>query len=216
MNENAPIYSPIDANSQQRISKIEDFKTPQPISGLYHNVEPLVVRRDFSSFPHFCNVFVVKKSNPNYPRLTKIMNSLNRNEKLGPSIEFDLLSNVDTKITELNKKCYYFIDIRKEPSSYVNLSLKNFFEVPKMVRSLVCNQILDNVRGLWVFADSVQDIPTVLMSRSQWGLSEEEGLDLHYFVHKGCSKSPYCLPKKTKDNLIGFITTEKEGKIVEF
>jgi hypothetical protein len=196
---------------------ITDFVNPEPISGIYHNVERLVIRRDYSDFQHFCTIFVLGKSNPNYHRVIKLLAQLlteERQDKQG--LVFDLSNKLD--LSSLKKKSYYFLDLRAEPDLSVNpITLKNRDKVIENTIELTANDILNNTRGLIVFADSYTQVPNILYARSQWGLTQENGVELHQFIHKGSSKTTRSCPvKNDNDKLYGYITSENWAKIIEY
>jgi hypothetical protein len=207
---------------KDRIAKftpVTFFKDHLPLSPIYHNIEPFLLRRTANDFTSFCGLFVIKKNNPEYKRITNFINYFCENENHALGSSYNLIDRVHSEMQniDLKTKSYYIIDLRAEPDLSLNpIVFKNKEKVLPFVLNQICVNILNKVRGVIVFADSYQDIPVTLYSRSQFGLTEEKDVDLHNFVHTGSCKMYHSQPIKQDNKLYGYINCEMWPTLVYF
>jgi len=180
------------------------------------NVIPLIFKREPQSYMRQSTMFIVSKNHSEYNTLKKSIENWYIDCPKGHTIDIDCTSKFDD--TDFQSKCWYVIDLRKDKDTFKNLiNLTNFEKLPNFAQCRLSFNIYEKVKGLVIFADSIDDIPDTLKTQAVIGLTSGNTLSLFNLLRDGCSDSPNRnIPIKRDSTLAGFHRFEAAPTFVQF
>ena len=128
-----------------------------------------------------------------YSQLRELIHNWYLDVNAGKSFSLDMTSKLDYDDTV--PKCWYIIDLRAKPDqSFKNvITLKHWNSLPAFAQSRIIFELYEKVKGLVVFADKAEDIPSTIWTNAVWGLTYvEEGCsgNLNHFISNGVFLTP--------------------------
>ncbi len=186
---------------------------------LHYNVEPFILYRPLNLYQRWLAIILVKKNDPNYNHLQTFISHLTSTLDIGSSTSFTMLED-SSKFGSISKHKWYSIDLRDEQDS----SIKNLIQydtkkhqlITKWMKNLYFDKLYNKTKGLVIYADSLEDVPEVLISRSTFGLCTLSGKELAQFIFN-CTCKLLCenIPTNKENKIIGYINSHKWMKLVE-
>ncbi len=191
------------------------FKRPTPEGGVpaiaplhfdrYEmNVRPFVLPRTLDTYKHFVMVFEVALDDPRYPALYTFLEHWIKQTKLtiGKTHPIDLTNDTSKHhLQQLSNEKVYFCDLRAQKDPQCGLHLTVHPE--SWISDLTASTALDKYRGLIVFTDNVEHIPSCWLSKSIGGLTANNTIDS--FLKKGLGVQHNLQAIAEDDRLHGYI-----------
>ncbi len=184
---------------------------------LHLNVEPFVLFRQLNSFSRWLMIVCVKKTDKNYNNLQSFIKDLTTNLDSGNTINIDTTKEI-LKNNEISKYKWYTIDMRNDQDTTLtnNINIKFGDGVDTWYKSLYFDKIFNKCKGLVIYADSIDDIPCTMLSRSNIGLCTFTDLELTNFLYKCTAKYlENIIPVNNGNEIVGFVNAHKWTKLVK-
>ena len=191
-----------------------NIKYEAPFTSLYNDIQPFIMKRSIDEFPQFSSVFVVNKNHEQYQKLISFLNKICTGIST-ENIVFDINNKFD--LSKINKNKYYIIDLRKDKDTNIGSIQFNNIEY-NFVLHTYCIDILNNCKGIFCFADNIEDIPQVYYARNIFGLCDLDNKKLHEFIYR-CNSSKIFKttnPLKQDNRLYGILNGEMWAKYIVF
>ncbi len=162
---------------------VPTFYQQMQFTGIEYSVEPYMLNRPLTHFPHFCCILVVDKEDQSYPQALQLIKSFQLS--LGKGTEIEPTSKFDRNRYKQHNA--YIVDLRTNyDSEFESIRFKNCKD-EKLV-SAILETILDLSKGLIVLASNINDIPRVMYSRSHIGFTSKS--DIEQFLKYGSNFHP--------------------------
>ena len=186
-------------------------------------VRPFVFPRCIDTYKHFILLFVIKQSDPQYDELFSFLENWMKQTKfiIGSTQSIRMKHDLAPKdgstkhkngMDRLSPEKVYFCDLRKEKDIRCGLHLEPHPE--PWVTNQAASIALDRFRGLIVFADSIEQIPSCWVTKSIGGLTSESNIDP--FLKKGLGVR-HNITASTKENrLHGYIKMVRNAMMTSF
>lgn len=180
------------------------------------DVVPLIFKRDPSTYMRQTTMFILPKQHPEYINLKKSLENWYIDTTKGHTIDIDCTAKLDD--TDLQSKCWYVIDLRKDKDTFKNsLNLHNIEKLPDFVKCRLAFHIYEKTKGIVIFADAIEDIPYTLRTAAVIGLTHGKTKELFDLLRDGCTEVPNrSIPIKRDDSLGGYHRFEAAPTFVEF
>jgi len=188
-----------------------------PFDSLHLNVEPIVLFRPLNTFTRWLTIICVKKDNPNYNVLQSFIKDLTNNLDCGNKVNIDTTTTI-CKNNEISKYKWYSIDLRNDKDHSINNKIDiNFVDgIDSWYKTLYFDKIYNKCKGLVIYADSLEDIPSTMLARCNIGLCEYTGYNLANFIFKCTGKYPEnAIPVNVNKDIVGFVNAHKWTKLVK-
>lgn len=188
-----------------------------PFNAYCFNVEPFILFRPLSSFTRWLIIVCVPVSHPDYNKVQQAIREYTSSIDIGSSCKVNLQDSsiADTKV--ISKHKWYTLDYRTELDSKltnrIQLSMPD--GVPDWYNSLYVDKIYNKTKGLVIYADTLSQIPTNLLSRSIAGLCTLSGDSLRSFLDMGAAKRlDGVTPDNSEHKIVGYTNCNKWTKCV--
>jgi len=184
---------------------------------LHLNVEPFVLFRQLNSFSRWLMIICVKKTDKNYNNLQSFIKDLTFNLESGNTVNIDTTKEI-LKNNEISKYKWYTIDIRNDEDTTISnkINIKFGEGSDTWYKSLYFDKIYNKCKGLIIYADSVDDIPCTMLSRSNMGLCTFTDMELANFIYKCSAKYIENVnPENNKGEIVGYVNAHKWTKLVK-
>ena len=188
-----------------------------PFDSLHLNIEPFVLFRQLNSFSRWLMIICVKKTHKNYDILQSFINDLTTNLEKGNTVNIDTTKEI-LKNNEISKYKWYTIDIRSDNDTTISNKINiKFGEGSDLwYKSLYFDKIYNKCKGLIIYADSIDDIPSTMLCRTNMGLCTFTDIELSNFIYKCTAKYiENVLPQNNNDEIVGFVNAHKWTKLVK-
>ena len=180
------------------------------------DVYPLILNRSPTTYQHQASMFIVDKEHADYSTLLSILSNWYLDVQKGSRISIDCTAKLD--LDDLVPKHWYVMDLRNQPDTTLKntIVLKNFDKLSAHAQSRIAFEIYEKVKGVVVFADDLEQVPSTLSTLSVWGLTQGFSKELTNFLRFGCTETPknYAV-FKTKNTLAGYTRFENMPTFVE-
>jgi hypothetical protein len=183
----------------------------------YFNIEPFVLFQSLNTFSKWLMIVCIKKSDKNYNTIQTFIKDLTHNLEMGKSVTIDTTKEM-LKNNEISKHKWYSIDLRNEPDLTINNKINiNFTEgIEKWYKTLYFDKIYNKTKGLIIYADKLDDIPSTMHARSNIGLCTYTEVELLNFIFKCTAKYlENIIPVNKDKEIVGFINSHKWTKLVK-
>ncbi len=205
-------------NTQHSYSIKSNVNLPLvPFDNLHLNVEPIVLFRPLNTFTRWLIILCVKKDNPNYDTLQSFIKDLTSNLECGNKVSIDTSTTI-CKNNEISKYKWYSIDLRNDKDQTLNNKIDiNFIDgVDLWYKTLYFDKIYNKCKGLVIYADSLEDIPSTMLARCNIGLCEYTDYILANFIFKCTGKYiENVMPMNANKDIVGFVNAHKWTKLVK-
>ena len=184
---------------------------------LHLNVEPFVLFRQLNLFSRWLMIICVKKTDKNYGMLQSFVKDLTSNLESGNNVNIDTTKEI-LKNNEISKYKWYTIDIRSEQDTTISnkINIKFGEGVDTWYKSLYFDKIYNKCKGLIIYADSLNDIPVTILSRSNIGLCTFTDIELTNFLYKCTAKYiENVIPENNGGEIVGYVNAHKWTKLVK-
>jgi hypothetical protein len=184
---------------------------------LHLNVEPFVLFRQLNTFSRWLMIICVKKTDKNYNMLQTFIKDLTFNLEKGNTVNIDTTKEI-LKNNEISKYKWYNIDIRSDIDTTLDNKINiKFGEGSDLwYKSLYFDKIYNKCKGLIIYADSIDDIPCTMLSRSNMGLCTFTDIELTNFIYKCTAKYiENVLPQNNNGDIVGYVNAHKWTKLVK-
>lgn len=188
-----------------------------PFDNLHLNVEPIVLFRPLNTFARWLTIICVKKDNPSYNILQSFIKDLTSNLDCGNIVNIDTTTTI-CKNNEISKYKWYSIDLRSDKDNTLNNKINiNFVDdIDSWYKTLYFDKIYNKCKGLVIYADSLEDIPSTMLARCNIGLCEYTEYNLANFIYKCTGKYlQNVMPVNASKEIVGFVNAHKWTKLVK-
>ncbi len=196
----------------------DEFKYVRPFNNIDSPIYPLIFKRKVSSYKHIACMFDVNKNHDKYNSLKDhIQKWFKELPSTKSSCVIDFTKTID--YSELSPSSWYVVDLRKNKDVWTNeIKMLNIDKVTEDIKSRICFELYENVKGIVLFVDVIDQVPKSLATLSCIGLSDKTGNDLASFITKGCNKTPNsAIPlNKNTNTLCGYNRFEDQPIFVAF
>ena len=186
-------------------------------------VRPFVLPRCIDTYKPFILLFVIPQSDPRYQELFSFLEHWMKQTKftIGSTqpirFQHDLAPNDgSTKnkngLDRLSPDKVYFCDLRKEKDTRCGLHLDPHPE--HWITNQAASIALDHFRGLIVFADTIDQIPSCWVTKSIGGLTADSNIDP--FLKKGLGVRHNITANTTDHRLHGYIKMVRNAMMTSF
>jgi hypothetical protein len=189
-------------------------------------VRPFVFPRCIDTYKHFILLFVLPKMDPRYQELFSFLEDWMKQTKFTigstqPICFKDDLAPKDgsTKhkngFSRLSPEKVYFCDLRNEKDARCGFHLEPHPE--SWVTNQAASIALDRFRGLIVFADNIDQIPSCWVTKSIGGLTSDSNIDT--FLKKGLGVRHHITAetdRKQGSTLNGYIKMVRNAMMTTF
>ena len=136
-----------------------------------NDVSDCILTRNPETFLHSCSSFVIPKNHAKYQAFKDYLMNWYADVRKGNSTTINVQGKFDD--SDLDPKAWYIIDLRKDKdTTFTNgVMLEKWAQVDTSVRNKTLFDIYDRVKGIVIFADTIEDIPATLWTVSVWSMS---------------------------------------------
>jgi hypothetical protein len=189
-----------------------------PFDSYNQNVEPFVLYRPLNLYKRWLAIIIIDKNNPKYSQLQLFIDDLTNQLDKGSSASFNIYDSDYNTNNSISKHKWYSIDLRTNKdtnlSNLIQTDIKN--TDPSWIRNVYFDKCYNKTKGLIIYADSIKDVPSVLIARSSFGLCTLSGNDLANFLFQSVRKVITENNPINKDNsIVGYINCHKWMKLVK-
>lgn len=212
-----PITNPVKYPSFQDITANPTNNVK--FDALNYNLEPFILYRPLNLYNRWLAIILINKNDPNYNQFQTFISDLTLTLDIGTQTSFSMLED-SSKFGSISKHKWYSIDLRSEQDTtiknLIHFDTKKHQSISKWMNNLYFDKLYNKTKGLVVYADCLDDVPEVLISRSTFGLCTLSGKKLSEFIFKCTRKVLFDNnPTNDENKIVGFINSHKWMKLVE-
>jgi hypothetical protein len=178
-------------------------------------VRSFVLPRRIDTYKHFILIFVIKQSDTRYSELYSFLENWMKQTKftIGYTQPINLQQQLlNDGLSRLSSEKVYFCDLRKEKDIRCGLHVDPHPE--QWITNQAACISLDRFRGLIVFADDIDQIPSCWVTKSIGGLTSESNIDP--FLKKGLGVHHTMKANINDNSLHGYIKMIRNSIMTSF